>query len=114
VKARGVMDSNSQTTTTALGGVFKHSPETRREFLMGLPTSGPSVAPAGSRAKPVLAVGSRSRATPRRLGKALWWARPMDSAQLRPRANRADLPAFARWSTEPPALVLADEYEDVL
>jgi GTP cyclohydrolase I len=38
VKARGVMDSNSQTTTTALGGVFKHSPETRREFLMGLPT----------------------------------------------------------------------------
>lgn len=39
VKARGVMDSNSQTTTTALGGVFKHSPETRREFLMGLPTS---------------------------------------------------------------------------
>jgi GTP cyclohydrolase I len=38
VKARGVMDANSQTTTTALGGVFKHSPETRREFLMGLPT----------------------------------------------------------------------------
>jgi len=37
VRARGVMDSNSQTTTTALGGVFKHSPETRREFLMGLP-----------------------------------------------------------------------------
>jgi GTP cyclohydrolase I len=39
VKARGVMDSNSQTTTTALGGVFKHAPETRREFLMGLPAS---------------------------------------------------------------------------
>ena len=36
VKARGVMDSNSQTTTTALGGAFKISPETRREFLMGL------------------------------------------------------------------------------
>ncbi|MDQ1304139.1 MAG: cyclohydrolase, partial [Pseudomonadota bacterium] len=36
VKARGVMDSNSQTTTTALGGVFKTSPDTRREFLQGL------------------------------------------------------------------------------
>jgi len=36
VKARGVMDANSRTTTTALGGAFKLSPETRREFLMGL------------------------------------------------------------------------------
>lgn len=36
VKARGVMDSNSYTTTTALGGAFKISPETRREFLLGL------------------------------------------------------------------------------
>ena len=35
VRARGVMDSNSKTTTTALGGVFKLSPETRREFLQG-------------------------------------------------------------------------------
>jgi GTP cyclohydrolase I len=33
VRARGVMDSNSKTTTTALGGAFKLSPETRREFL---------------------------------------------------------------------------------
>jgi GTP cyclohydrolase I len=33
VKARGVMDANSQTTTTALGGAFKLSPETRKEFL---------------------------------------------------------------------------------
>lgn len=33
VKARGVMDSNSETTTTALGGVFKANPETRAEFL---------------------------------------------------------------------------------
>ncbi|MBM4221808.1 MAG: GTP cyclohydrolase I FolE [Gammaproteobacteria bacterium] len=39
VKARGVMDSNSQTTTTALGGVFKTSPDTRREFLQGLAKS---------------------------------------------------------------------------
>lgn len=38
VKARGVMDSNSATTTTALGGVFKTSPDTRREFLQGLQT----------------------------------------------------------------------------
>lgn len=36
VKARGVMDANSYTTTTALGGAFKLSPETRREFLLGL------------------------------------------------------------------------------
>ena len=36
VKARGVMDSNSATTTTALGGVFKTSPDSRREFLQGL------------------------------------------------------------------------------
>jgi GTP cyclohydrolase I len=36
VKARGVMDANSQTTTTALGGGFKTRPETRKEFLSGL------------------------------------------------------------------------------
>lgn len=36
VRTRGVMDSNSKTTTTSLGGVFKLSPETRREFLVGL------------------------------------------------------------------------------
>ena len=36
VKARGVMDSNSQTTTTALGGAFKNNPATRQEFQMGL------------------------------------------------------------------------------
>ena len=36
VKARGVMDANSHTTTTALGGAFKVSPETRKEFLIGL------------------------------------------------------------------------------
>lgn len=35
VRARGVMDSNSKTTTTALGGAFKLSPETRKEFLAG-------------------------------------------------------------------------------
>jgi GTP cyclohydrolase I len=35
VRARGVMDSNSKTTTTALGGSFKLSPETRKEFLSG-------------------------------------------------------------------------------
>jgi GTP cyclohydrolase I len=34
VKARGVMDVNSRTTTTALGGGFKTRPETRKEFLM--------------------------------------------------------------------------------
>ncbi len=34
VKARGVMDSNSATTTTSLGGVFKSQPDTRKEFLM--------------------------------------------------------------------------------
>lgn len=39
VKARGVMDANSQTTTTSLGGQFKNNPDTRREFLLGL--SGP-------------------------------------------------------------------------
>ncbi|MBO2563550.1 GTP cyclohydrolase I FolE [Shewanella algae] len=33
VKSRGVMDSNSSTTTTALGGVFKSNPATRAEFL---------------------------------------------------------------------------------
>jgi len=35
VKARGVRDGNSETTTTALGGVFKTQPETRKEFLLG-------------------------------------------------------------------------------
>lgn len=33
VKARGVMDANSLTTTTALGGQFKDDPRTRAEFL---------------------------------------------------------------------------------
>lgn len=34
VKSRGVMDPNSITTTTALGGVFKTQEGTRKEFLM--------------------------------------------------------------------------------
>jgi len=34
VKSRGVMDANSETTTTALGGVFKTQPDTRKEFLL--------------------------------------------------------------------------------
>jgi GTP cyclohydrolase I len=33
VKSRGVMDSTSSTTTTALGGIFKSNPATRNEFL---------------------------------------------------------------------------------
>ncbi|MBU2897428.1 GTP cyclohydrolase I FolE [Vibrio hepatarius] len=33
VKSRGVMDVNSNTTTTALGGCFKTDPQTRAEFL---------------------------------------------------------------------------------
>ncbi|ALP42395.1 GTP cyclohydrolase I FolE [Aeromonas schubertii] len=33
VKARGVMDATSATTTTSLGGVFKTQPDTRAEFL---------------------------------------------------------------------------------
>ncbi|SHG94866.1 GTP cyclohydrolase I FolE [Ferrimonas marina] len=33
VKARGIMDSNSHTTTTALGGNFRTDPRTRAEFL---------------------------------------------------------------------------------
>ncbi|MDW6005532.1 GTP cyclohydrolase I FolE [Vibrio mangrovi] len=36
VKARGVMDATSETTTTALGGLFKSNPATRAEFLHGL------------------------------------------------------------------------------
>jgi GTP cyclohydrolase I len=36
VRARGVMDSTSKTTTTSLGGAFKSNAETRREFLLGL------------------------------------------------------------------------------
>lgn len=36
VKARGVMDANSATTTTSLGGRFKTNPDTRKEFLLGL------------------------------------------------------------------------------
>lgn len=36
VKARGVMDANSETTTTGLGGAFKTCTETRKEFLLGL------------------------------------------------------------------------------
>ncbi|MCB1615167.1 MAG: GTP cyclohydrolase I FolE [Pseudomonadales bacterium] len=33
VKARGVMDANSRTQTTALGGSFRQDPKTRSEFL---------------------------------------------------------------------------------
>ncbi|QUM81332.1 MULTISPECIES: GTP cyclohydrolase I FolE [unclassified Moritella] len=33
VKARGVMDATSETTTTSLGGIFKSRPATRAEFL---------------------------------------------------------------------------------
>ncbi|WP_135383056.1 GTP cyclohydrolase I FolE [Vibrio tasmaniensis] len=33
VKSRGVMDANSETSTTALGGIFKINPQTRAEFL---------------------------------------------------------------------------------
>ncbi len=33
VKSRGVMDVNSQTETTALGGIFKSNEHTRAEFL---------------------------------------------------------------------------------
>ena len=33
VKARGVMDVNSSTQTTALGGAFKHDARTRAEYL---------------------------------------------------------------------------------
>ncbi|CAK1721867.1 GTP cyclohydrolase I [Vibrio crassostreae] len=33
VKSRGVMDANSETSTTALGGIFKTNPQTRAEFL---------------------------------------------------------------------------------
>jgi GTP cyclohydrolase I len=36
VKARGVMDANSSTTTTSLGGRFKMNTDTRKEFLLGL------------------------------------------------------------------------------
>ncbi|PMH18743.1 GTP cyclohydrolase I FolE [Vibrio splendidus] len=33
VKSRGVMDANSETSTTSLGGIFKTNPQTRAEFL---------------------------------------------------------------------------------
>ena len=33
VKARGVMDASSATTTTALGGMFKKNPASRQEFF---------------------------------------------------------------------------------
>ncbi|GLO63209.1 GTP cyclohydrolase 1 [Vibrio sp. MACH09] len=36
VKSRGVMDATSETTTTALGGIFKSNSATRHEFLHGL------------------------------------------------------------------------------
>ncbi|MGF1725009.1 GTP cyclohydrolase I FolE [Photobacterium nomapromontoriensis] len=36
VKARGVMDATSVTTTTALSGIFKRNPATRAEFLHGV------------------------------------------------------------------------------
>jgi len=39
VKARGVMDANSETSTTGLGGTFKTSTDTRKEFLLGLQAS---------------------------------------------------------------------------
>jgi GTP cyclohydrolase I len=39
VRARGVMDSNSKTTTSSLGGVFGSRGESRREFLSGLERS---------------------------------------------------------------------------
>jgi GTP cyclohydrolase I len=37
VKARGVVDANSQTTTTSLGGRFKGESEARKEFFLSLP-----------------------------------------------------------------------------
>jgi GTP cyclohydrolase I len=40
VKARGVMDANSSTDTTSLGGRFKSNPDTRKEFLLGLHAPG--------------------------------------------------------------------------
>ncbi|NYS34644.1 GTP cyclohydrolase I, partial [Streptococcus danieliae] len=33
VKARGIRDATSATTTTSLGGLFKSSQNTRHEFL---------------------------------------------------------------------------------
>lgn len=33
VKARGIKDGSSSTSTTALGGIFKSNPSTRQEFL---------------------------------------------------------------------------------
>ncbi|TNC81684.1 MAG: GTP cyclohydrolase I FolE [Oleiphilus sp.] len=33
VKSRGIMDVNSETSTTSLGGIFKTNPQTRSEFL---------------------------------------------------------------------------------
>lgn len=36
VKARGIKDATSKTTTTALGGGFKTNPSTRQEFLRAL------------------------------------------------------------------------------
>ncbi|MCL9779905.1 GTP cyclohydrolase I FolE [Vibrio sp. S4M6] len=36
VKSRGVMDATSETTTTALGGIFKSNSATRAEFFHGL------------------------------------------------------------------------------
>jgi GTP cyclohydrolase I len=33
VKARGIRDATSATTTTSLGGLFKSSQNTRQEFL---------------------------------------------------------------------------------
>lgn len=35
VKSRGIMDVNSTTSTTALGGIFKNNVHTRAEFLNG-------------------------------------------------------------------------------
>lgn len=36
VKARGIKDVGSTTTTTALGGIFKSDPSTRQEFLQAV------------------------------------------------------------------------------
>jgi GTP cyclohydrolase I len=40
VKARGVRDATSATTTTSLGGLFKSSPVTRQEFLRAVRVQG--------------------------------------------------------------------------
>ena len=39
VKARGIRDATSATTTTSLGGLFKSSQNTRQEFLRAYVTT---------------------------------------------------------------------------